>query len=42
MVNFRGGYQPHTIDEKKLVVAEMKKLFHELVAQIQAIVVFAA
>lgn len=42
VVNIRGGYQPHSDDEKKILVAEMKNLFHELVVQIQAIVVVAA
>lgn len=42
MVNIRGGYKPYTVDEKKFLVAEMKMLFHELVVQIQAIVVAAA
>lgn len=42
MVNIRGGYKPYTVDETKFLVAETKMLFHELVVQIQAIVVAAA
>lgn len=42
VVNIRGGYQPNSVDEKNILVAEMYKLFHELVVQIQAIVVVAA
>lgn len=44
VVNIRGGYQPsHSMDEKDLLVlAEMRKLFEELVVRFQVIVVVAA
>lgn len=42
VVNIRGGFQPRTVEEKQILVAEMEKYFRELVNQIQAIVVVAA
>lgn len=42
VINIRGGYQPHTAEEKQILVAEMEKYFRELVVEIQAVVVVAA
>lgn len=42
VVNIRGGYQPRTVEEKQILVAEMEKYFRELVVGIQVIVVVAA